>query len=205
MASHALLRDLRELSIVVTHPRDRDGEELVRHLQRIGCQVQVLWPAPDALPERVDVAFWLFDQSIRSRLPWPPGEPPTALVAIVDYESPISLRAIVEANVKAVIGKPIRPFGILTNLVLARALHGYEKRLTAKVAKLEETLRSGRQVDKAKRILMSLKGLSEEAAYETIRRQAMQKRVSMGVIASSIIHANDVFASLPPGPDGARA
>lgn len=202
MSSHALIRDLRELRVAVAHPRDRDGEELVRHLQRIGCQVQVLWPPPSALPERMDVVFWLFEAG-GGRPPWSPGEPPVALIAIVDYESPTSLRTILEANAKAVIGKPIRPFGILTNLVLARALHGYEKRLNAKVAKLEETLRSTRQVEKAKRILMGLRGLSEQAAYETIRRQAMQKRLPMAAIASSIIHANDILASLPPGDGGA--
>ena len=35
-----LLRELRSLSVVVFHPEDQDGQELIGQLQRIGCQVK---------------------------------------------------------------------------------------------------------------------------------------------------------------------
>jgi AmiR/NasT family two-component response regulator len=40
---------------------------------------------------------------------------------------------------------------------------------------------------------MDGQGLSEAEAYESIRRQAMAKRLSMDDMASAIIHANEVL------------
>jgi two-component system, response regulator PdtaR len=202
--TQSLLRGLRETQALVVHPRDRDGEELARHLQRIGCQVQSIWPPPTQLPKHVDVVFYLVEREGSSYLPWRPGDRPVALVAIVDYESPTVLRALVESNAHAVIGKPIRPFGILTNLILARALNSYEMRLLGKIGKLEETLRSRRDIEKAIQILMTVRGVSEDEAYRAIRQQAMTKRVSTALIASSIINANEIFDA-PRGPDAAAA
>ena len=44
--------DLHSLRITVAHPRDHDGEVLIRSLQRLGGQVEHLWPAPDRQEER---------------------------------------------------------------------------------------------------------------------------------------------------------
>jgi AmiR/NasT family two-component response regulator len=191
--TQSLLHGLRETHALVVHPRDRDGEELIRHLQRIGCQVQSIWPPPAQVPKHANIVFYLLERQGSSYLPWRPGDRPLALIAIVDYESPTVLRALIESNAHAVISKPIRPFGILTNLVMARALHSYEMRLLGKIGKLEETLRSRRDIDKAIQILMSIRGISEDDAYKAIRQQAMSKRVSTALIASSIINANEVL------------
>ncbi len=72
------------------------------------------------------------------------------------------------ATPHGVINKPIRPFGILSSLVLARSMRGYTRRLESKVQKLEETLKARRDVDKAVKILVTLKGISEAEAYELI-------------------------------------
>jgi two-component system, response regulator PdtaR len=48
---------------------------------------------------------------------------------------------------------------------------------------------------------MAARAISEDAAYQMIRREAMQKRQSMAVIASSIIAANSVFERFA-GPAG---
>ena len=49
-----ILRDLRSLRVCVFHPRDQDGQDLTRQLERIGCQVQAFWPPLPTLPEGVD-------------------------------------------------------------------------------------------------------------------------------------------------------
>ena len=104
-------------------------------------------------------------------------------VAIVDYENPTVLRRLLDSNAHGVINKPIRSFGILSSLVLARSLRGYTRRLEGKVQKLEETLKARRDVDKAVKILVALKKIGEVEAYELIRAQATQKRLSMAQIA----------------------
>ena len=77
----------------------------------------------------------------------------------------------------------------------ARSVSRYERRLKAKVRKLEETLRSIRQVEQAKAILMRVRNLGEEEAYEFLRKRAMDRRVPVGSVAAAIIEANDFLTS----------
>ena len=197
-AAQTIIRDLRDTRVLVVHPPDGEAEELTRQLRRIGCRVETAWPPPQDIGAHVDVVFFLIDRASPSYVPRRPGEPTLATVAISDYENPTMLKALIDSNAHAVVSKPIRPFGILTNLVLARAIHGYETRLKAKVGKLEETLRSQRTIEKATRILVRARDMTEDDAYQLIRRQAMAKRLSMAVVATSIINANKVFESLMP-------
>ena len=46
-------------------------------------------------------------------------------------------------------------------------------------------------MEKAKAILISRKGFSEQEAYDTIRMRAMSARVSMDVVCSTIIDADE--------------
>jgi len=120
------------------------------------------------------------------------GPRPT-LIAIVGYEDPSTLQLVLEAGAVAVIERPIRPFGLLTNLTIARSIW-LEKRETEKrIRKLERKLSGLQRIQKAKAILMDGQGLSEVEAYESIRRQAMAKRLSMDDMAAAIIHANELL------------
>lgn len=196
MTGPALIQNLRDTRVGVIHPPDGDGGDLVRHLQRIGVQTRPVWPPPAHLPAPLDAVFFLLDGDLKSSMPWRSSEPQPALIAIVDYENPTVLKALIDSNANAVLVRPIRPSGILSSLVLALSQKSYETRLNAKVAKLEETLKARREVEKATRILMGLKSISESEAYQLIRRQATNKRVSIQVIASSIIRASEMLDGL---------
>jgi AmiR/NasT family two-component response regulator len=120
------------------------------------------------------------------------GQRPTP-IAIVGYEDPTTLQLVLEAGAVAVIERPIRPFGLLTNLTIARSIW-MERRETQKhMRKIEKKLAGIRRLQKAKAILMDGQGLSETDAYESIRRQAMAKRMAMEDMAAAIIHANEVL------------
>lgn len=187
------LRELRGTRVLVIHPADREIDELLKHLRRIGCHAQLEWPAPAILPADADFVFFAISPTGPAVAPQSaPGNEPS-LIAIVDYENPTALKSLLDSNAHCFISKPIRPSGILSSLVMARALHGYQGRLLAKVAKLEETLRSRREIERATRILMDLKGLSEDRAYQLIRQQATAQRLAMGVVARSIVTAHRVF------------
>ena len=62
--------------------------------------------------------------------------------------------------------------------------------MQTKISKLEETLRVIRKVEQAKLILMQPTQHRENEAYEYLRRQAMNKRVSVATVASAIVDAN---------------
>jgi two-component system, response regulator PdtaR len=191
-----LIEELRGARVLVIHPRDAEGEALIDQLKRIGCNVHGVWPPPAAIPPDIDTVFQFVEGSEETAFPACSNEHSPTLVAIVDYENPTILKRLLDSNAHGVVNKPIRSFGILSSLVLARSLRGYTRRLEGKVQKLEETLKARRDVDKAVKILVSLKNVSEFEAYELIRQQATQKRLAMADIAVSIISAQETLGGL---------
>jgi AmiR/NasT family two-component response regulator len=101
-----------------------------------------------------------------------------------------------------VVTKPIHPFGVLATLVTARAANRHEHRLAQKLRKLEENLRSRREIEKGIRILMTMQGISEDAAYRLIQQRAMELRQSVAAVAVSILHAHALFAEPKVGREG---
>ena len=188
-----LIEDLRGARVLVIHPRDAESEALIDQLRRIGCNVKGVWPPPLTIPHDIDTVFQLVETSEDTVFPTSSNDHPLTLVAIVDYENPTILKRLLDSNAHGVVNKPIRSFGILSSLVLARSLRGYTRRLEGKVQKLEETLKARRDVDKAVKILVGLKKVSEFEAYELIRQQATQRRVAMADIAVSIINAQETL------------
>ena len=116
----------------------------------------------------------------------------------MDCENPTVLEGLLEANAHAVITKPFRPTGVLSTLILARSVHGCERRLLNKVSKLEETLRSRRVIERAVQPLAERRGVNDVEAYDHIRRQATNKRISIVEVASMILNASDVLDGMGP-------
>jgi AmiR/NasT family two-component response regulator len=191
-----LMEDLRGARVLVVHPRDAEGDALIDQLKRIGCNVRGLWPPPAEIPRDVDTVFHLVEAAETPDFTASATDDGPTFVAIIDYENPTVLKRLLDSNAHGVVNKPIRPFGILSSLVLARSAHGYARRLQGKVQKLEETLKARRDVDKAVKILVTLKKIGETEAYELIRQQATQKRLSMAQIATTIIGAQEVLGGL---------
>lgn len=189
-----ILQNLRKSRVLVLHPEDADGVALTRQIKRIGCQVETIWPAPAVLPPR-EAAFFLIGDT--PDISWLGTGPDTALIAILGSESPTVLKALIDSNAQGVLIKPLRPAGVLSALVLALSLRGYEQRLLGKVTKLEENLKSRREIERATRIIMETRKLSEGDAYQFIRKQATAKRVSIAAIAASVISAHELFGDLP--------
>ncbi|HVV42970.1 MAG TPA: ANTAR domain-containing protein [Nitrobacter sp.] len=191
-----LIEELRGARVLVVHPRDAEGDALIDQLKRIGCNVRGIWPPPVEIPHDIDTVFHLVETAETPAFVASASEDGPTFVAIVDYENPTVLRRLLDSNAHGVINKPIRSFGILSSAVLARSLHGYSRRLESKVQKLEETLKARRDVDKAVKILARLKKVTETDAYEMLREQATQRRLSMAQIATTVIGAQDVMAGL---------
>jgi AmiR/NasT family two-component response regulator len=186
--------DYRQLRVVVAHPRDPDGDVLLRHLQRLGCRVDHLWPTPEALDADADVVFCLIEAETRTFCASLVDKARAALVAVVDPANPRAMQLLADANPLAVLTKPVDPAALLTNLMVARNNSRYQRRLQSKISKLEETLKSVRKVERAKTILMEQRHIDESEAYAYLRDQAMRKRVPIGVVASVVVESNDVLS-----------
>ncbi len=191
-----VLRDLRDLRVQVIHAPDVEGKNLVEHLRRIGCTVDTAWPVPESPAANADVLMLAIDYDHRDeirRLLRAQGERPAPLIAIVDYENPATLQIVLECGALAVVDKPIRPFGLLTNVILARTIWLERNEVQRRLRKLESKLAGIQRIQRAKSILMQSQQVSEQDAYETIRNQAMAKRMSMEDMASAIINAHELL------------
>jgi len=191
----ALLKDLRTLRVAVLHPDDPDGRQLTQQLQRIGCQVQAFWPPPPALPEGIDVVFLAVrPDSIDMGFEWLKGDELLTVIAIVTYENPTIVETVLHIGVRAVLPSPVRSFGVLSALVVARQVNEEIKLQGRRLRKLEAKLLGTRQIAEAKSILVRTRQISEGAAYDLIRDQAMSKRVTTEEIAAAIINANEILS-----------
>ncbi|WP_428534510.1 ANTAR domain-containing response regulator [Rhodopila sp.] len=189
-----ILRDLRGLRIEVMHPPDAEGISLVEHLHRIGCITSTVWPFPEEFAPTSDLIVLAVDhdsrEPLRRLLRGQARKLPT-VIGIVEYENPSILQLVLEIGAHAVIERPVRPFGLLTQLAIARSLWLRQQETDSRVCKLERKLAGIQKIQRARLILIASQGLSEEDAYRTIRRQAMSKRIPMEEMAVAIIHAHD--------------
>lgn len=196
------LKDLKDLSLAVIHPPDQDGRAIMEQLNRIGCRSDLIWPPRKTLPETVDVVFaGLFFESraeLRGMLKRM-NKPRPTIIGVVDYENPIMLEFVLEIGAVAMMSKPVRSFGLLTTLVLARSNWQKLRDAESQVAKVEKRLISQRKIEKAKAILMEMHRISEQDAYKTIRDRAMSKRIAVEEIAESIINAHELLSHRPLG------
>ena len=183
-----------DLDVVVAAVRDASGEALIRELQRTRARVRHFWPPPDPLPSDTDVLFCDLVPSLPARLPWLPGEPKAALVALMpSAEAPSDLDLLRKAAPEAVLHRPFTAPAILAALVLARSRFAYERRLRGRIERLDLTLRSMHSVERAKAILMGARKMQEEDAYRFIRSQAMERRVSVAAVATAIVDAHELI------------
>ena len=193
-----LFDELRATSVAVIHPPGADCNVLLDQLRRIGCRVRAIWPCPPTPPTDTDVVFVLVPAERGSDHLWSGVDCESVVIALVEYENPTVLKAILDLNAQAVINKPFRPTGVLSTLILARSAKGYRDRLLTKVKKLEETLRSRREIERAVKLLAERQGLSDIQAYEQIRRQATSKRISILEVCAAINSAGSVLDGLWP-------
>ena len=195
------LKDLRDLFVAVIHPPDSDGRAIVDQVNRIGCRCELIWPPARTMPVGVDVAFagLFFDSkdALKAMLRRS-DKPGPAIIGVVDYENPAMLELVLDIGATAVTSKPVRSFGMLTNLVVTHSSRKQQLELQDKIARLEKKLAGQKTIAKAKSILIEMHGISEQDAYKTIREQAMYKRTSIEDMAQAIINANELLSVRPP-------
>ncbi len=195
-----ILRDLRGLRIEVMHPPDADGIGLVEHLRRIGCVATTIWPWPDEVAASSDIVVLAVDHESREplrRLFRSQDRRLPTVIGIVEYENPSILQLVLEIGAHAVVERPVRPFGLLTQLAIARSLWLQQQETRQRMQKLERKLAGMQKVQRARLILMANEAMTEEEAYQSIRRQAMSRRMSLEEMAAAIINAHDLSRSRP--------
>lgn len=115
---------------------------------------------------------------------------PCSIVLITAYSGKKFIDQAKDAGVMGYIVKPVDEKSLIATIEVAIAKGDEIRKIQEKATKTEEQLKSRKAIEKAKGILMKRNGLTEEAAYNKIRKLSMDKRCAMRDIANAIIINN---------------
>ena len=192
--THAILKDIRELNVVILHPQDQDGEEISGQLRRLGCKYQAFWPELDALPSGTDlVILAVRPETLSLKYPWMgrPSSPP--LIPVVTFENPITVTAVLQLEAFATIASPVRSAGLMTAIAVTISQHRARRAMERYIERMEQKQAHSRIIEQATKIVMESRRIDQVDAYKLLRSQAMLKRESIEVVANGIVKAKDLL------------
>lgn len=126
----------------------------------------------------------------------------SAAEEIVEHAAVLVLTAfsqkelIDRASAAGAIAYVVKPFTLLDlqpSIEIAIARHRQMKALESEVRDIHQRLESRKVIDRAKGILMTALRLSEPEAFAWIQKTAMDRRVSMKVVAEAVINPDQVL------------
>ena len=117
-----------------------------------------------------------------------------ALVAMfVDQSDAASIQASVDAGVSAYIVDGLKKERIKPILDLCISRFNAFSKLQDELDRTKSALEERKVIDRAKGILMKVKGLTEDEAYVLMRSTAMREKKKIGEIAQSILTASELL------------
>lgn len=111
----------------------------------------------------------------------------------VDQSGADSIQASVEAGVSAYVVDGLRKDRIKSIVDLSISRFNAFSKLQDELEKTKSALEERKIVDRAKGLLMKVKGLTEDEAYVLMRSTAMKEKKKISDIAQSIVLAADIL------------
>jgi response regulator NasT len=115
------------------------------------------------------------------------------IAMFVDQSDTASIQASVDAGVSAYIVDGLKKERIKPILDLCISRFNAFSKLQDELERTKSALEDRKIIDRAKGILMKLKGLTEEEAYVLLRSTAMREKKKIGEIAQSIVTASELL------------
>lgn len=191
------LRKLHELRVIVETEVEDQLELLMRELKKLRMDARLVSRHAGTLPTEAEIIFCDYSPNLERRLPWSIGEATAALVIMLPQTEPFSSAMLEAVTPDAVLARPFTANAVKASVIMGLSQFRYERRLRSKAAKLEENLRAMRAIERAKTIVMNMRSVSSEEAYQYIRSQAMARRVPVSNIAEAIVSSYGLLGGLP--------
>jgi len=115
------------------------------------------------------------------------------IVMFVDQSDAASIQASVDAGVSAYIVDGLKKERIKPILDLCISRFNAFSKLQDELDRTKSALEERKVIDRAKGILMKVKGLTEDEAYVLMRSTAMREKKKIGEIAQSILTASELL------------
>ena len=121
------------------------------------------------------------------------GERPCALIFLTAFSDDQLIVEAGEIGALSYIMKPLRKEDLAPAIQIAIQRFRQIQSLAAEVETLKDNLETRKLIDRAKGILMTRAGLTEDDAYKRIHHQARNQNKKMRDIAQSIITASELM------------
>lgn len=116
------------------------------------------------------------------------------IVMFTNDDDTTHVKDAVAAGVSAYIVAGLAPERIRPILDVAMARFQHEQALRRELADARSELAERKLIDRAKGLLMQRQGLTEQAAYEKLRKTAMDRGLKLGDVAQRILDIADLLA-----------
>jgi response regulator NasT len=121
------------------------------------------------------------------------GEKPLPLVIFANDPSEQTISHAVRAGAAAYVVDGLDPARVPVILQVALARFEFLTALRSELTVAQQKLAERKFVERAKGLLMKARGLSEDEAYHTLRRMAMERNRRMGDVAKSVLEMADLL------------
>lgn len=189
------------LRVMLVDENDERAATLIRALREAGYDVVARVSCSDDLLDavgraRVDVVLVDMDNPARDMLDSCAAVSrvqPLPIVFFARDSDSDTISSAVRAGVSAYIvgGMPEQRMRSIMDVAVARFQE--HQALREELEQTRTRLADRRDIERAKAILGRARGLSESAAYEALRKSAMERRMTIGDAARTVIAAADLF------------
>jgi two-component system, response regulator / RNA-binding antiterminator len=186
--------------LVVDHNAERAAVVRQALVEVGGYRVEVAPKAGDLLtllrtaqPDVLVVDLDLPDRDTIEQLRVATRERPRPIVMFVDQSDSSMMHAAIDAGVSAYVVDGLSASRVRPVLDVAIARFKAFDALRRELDSTRSQLAERKIIDRAKGILMRAKGVSEDEAYERMRRAAMNEQKKLAEIAQSIITAAEML------------
>lgn len=119
---------------------------------------------------------------------------PRPIVMVSDDGQPAAIRAAIKAGVSAYVVEGIDVARLESVLMVAQARFEADQALKEQVKVAESKLTERKTVERAKGMLMQLRGMSESDAYNAMRKMAMDRNIRIVEVAEKLLAMNDLLS-----------
>jgi len=159
---------------------------VTRQLAAIGLAAVDCWPALPAEALAAEFVFFDVDLGFDEQFPWPAGQAPMPLIALIGSEAPGRIEWALSHNADAQILKPVGNGGVYSALLIARQSFEARRRLAGEIAALETRVAERQTIVRAV-MALSAQGFDDERAYSQLRSLAMGWQVSLEEAARRVV------------------
>lgn len=104
-----------------------------------------------------------------------------------------SINKVIKAGISGYIVSGMESKRIKSIIDIATARFFQQQQLKTELHKTRTKLEERKYMDRAKGILLNARGLSEDEAYHTIRKLAMERNIALGEMAKNVIAMAQLF------------